>query len=106
MKKSDILISPRVFGHDTPLKIFDYLSQGKCILATDRPNHNTVLNKDIAVLIEPTPESFIAAIRELQANKERIKEFEQKSLKFFNQNYSFEKMKENYSNLILKLNAK
>lgn len=99
IEKADVLVSPRIFGFDTPIKIFDYLSKGKCILATDRPIHNTVLNKDIAYLTEPTAEKFADAILYLKENRQIMLNFGKKALEYFNHNYSFEKMKENYSKL-------
>lgn len=48
---ADVLVSPRAWGGNLPLKIFDYLAAGRPIVATDIPTHRTVLAEDRAVLV-------------------------------------------------------
>ena len=48
---ADVLVSPRLFGGNLPLKVFDYLAAGRPIVATDIPTHRTVLNEERAVLV-------------------------------------------------------
>ena len=48
---ADVLVSPRSYGGNLPLKVFDYLAAGRPIVATDIPTHRTVLNEDRAVLV-------------------------------------------------------
>jgi glycosyltransferase involved in cell wall biosynthesis len=50
---ADVLVSPRAYGGNLPLKIFDYLAAGRPIVATDIPTHRTVLAEDRAVLVAP-----------------------------------------------------
>ena len=50
---ADVLVSPRAYGGNLPLKIFDYLAAGRPIVATDIPTHRTVLSEDRAVLVAP-----------------------------------------------------
>jgi glycosyltransferase involved in cell wall biosynthesis len=47
---ADVLVSPRAWGDNMPLKIFDYLAAGKPIVATDIPAHRGVLTEERAVL--------------------------------------------------------
>ncbi len=47
---ADILVSPRIKGNNTPMKIYSYLHSGKALLATDLPTHRQVLDEEIAVL--------------------------------------------------------
>ena len=47
---ADVLVSPRAYGDNIPLKIFDYLAAGKPIVATDIPAHRGVLTEERAVL--------------------------------------------------------
>ena len=62
---ADILVSPRTSGTNTPLKIYSYLRSGRPIIATNLRTHTQVLNDQTAVLVEPAPEAFAAAIRRL-----------------------------------------
>ena len=68
---AEVLVSPRAYGGNLPLKIFDYLAAGRPIVATDIPTHRTVLGEDHAVLVEPTPEAFGRMICELLRDRAR-----------------------------------
>jgi glycosyltransferase involved in cell wall biosynthesis len=65
---ADILVSPRLYGDNVPLKIFDYMRSGKPIVATDTTGHLAVLSNDIAVLVHRDPASIAAGILRLLAN--------------------------------------
>ena len=47
---ADVLVSPRAWGDNLPLKVFDYLAAGKPIVATDIPAHRGVLSEERALL--------------------------------------------------------
>jgi glycosyltransferase involved in cell wall biosynthesis len=51
---ADVLVSPRSYGDNLPLKVFDYLASGRPIVATDMPAHRSVLDDTRAVLTEPS----------------------------------------------------
>ncbi len=59
---ADVLVSPRSTGTNTPLKIYQYLRSGRVIVATRLLTHTQVLSDDVAILTEPTPESFASGI--------------------------------------------
>lgn len=59
---ADVLVSPRTAGGNLPLKIFDYLSVGKPIVATDIATHRTLLDETNALLAPPRAEAFGAAV--------------------------------------------
>jgi glycosyltransferase involved in cell wall biosynthesis len=59
---ADVLVSPRVKGTNTPLKIYSYLRLGVPIVATELPTHQQVLDASVAVLTPPTPAAFSAGI--------------------------------------------
>ena len=52
---ADVLVSPRVYGGNLPLKIFDYLAGGASHRGRRHPDHRTLLTEDRAVLAEPRP---------------------------------------------------
>lgn len=64
MALSDVLVSPRSEGDNTPLKIYSYMSSGTPIVATRRRTHTQVLDDSMAFLAEPDPVQFAAAISE------------------------------------------
>jgi glycosyltransferase involved in cell wall biosynthesis len=59
---ADVLVSPRAFGGNLPLKIFDYLAAGRPIVATDISTHRSVLTQHTAVLVEPNAEALASGI--------------------------------------------
>ncbi|NVO21388.1 MAG: glycosyltransferase [Bacteroidetes bacterium] len=99
-RNADILISCRIMGDDLPFKIIEYMSWGKCILATDRPIHNLVLNKDISCLVEPDAQLMADEILNLYNNPAIRKQYEDNISKFFDDFHSFDKMRDQYSSLI------
>jgi len=66
--QADILVSPRIKGTNTPMKIYSYLQSGKPVLATDLPTHTQVLDRSIAMLADPKPDKFAAAMLNLLEN--------------------------------------
>ena len=58
----DVLVSPRVSGTNTPLKIYSFLKSGKPLVATRLWTHTQVLNDGIAVLAAPEPGAFAEGI--------------------------------------------
>jgi glycosyltransferase involved in cell wall biosynthesis len=65
VQAADLLVSPRIRGTNTPLKIYSYLRSGKPIVATNLLTHTQVLTPDIALLVEPKPEPFAEAMLRL-----------------------------------------
>ncbi len=63
LKDADLLVSPRISGNNTPMKIYSYLHAGKAIVATELPTHTQVLNSEIAILAKANPDSFAEAIK-------------------------------------------
>ena len=59
---ADVLVSPRAYGGNLPLKIFDYLAAGRPIVATDIPTHRTVLADDRAMLVAPDTDAIAHGI--------------------------------------------
>ncbi len=59
---ADVLMSPRAYGDNVPLKIFDYVLSCKPIVATDILAHRSILNDRTAVLVECTPAAMAEGI--------------------------------------------
>lgn len=64
------LISPRLEGTSTPLKIYSYLYAEKPIVATNIVAHTQVLNPEIAYLVEPNSAAFAEGIIRVLKNPE------------------------------------
>jgi glycosyltransferase involved in cell wall biosynthesis len=71
LHQADVLVSPRIAGRNTPMKIYSYLDAGRAILATDLPTHTQVLTREVALLVEPTPDAFGQGLAQLLGDAPR-----------------------------------
>lgn len=88
--QADILISPRIKGYNTPMKIYSYLDSGKAVLATRLPTHTQVLNDDISYLVEPERRSIASGMIELLGNERLRNRLALKARQYVKERYSFE----------------
>jgi glycosyltransferase involved in cell wall biosynthesis len=58
LRQADVLVSPRLKGLNTPMKIYSYLDSGTAVLATRLRTHTQVLDDRTAYLVDPEPESL------------------------------------------------
>jgi glycosyltransferase involved in cell wall biosynthesis len=58
LRRATVLVSPRIHGDNTPMKVYSYLDSGRPLLATRLPTHTQVLTDELACLVEPTPEAM------------------------------------------------
>ena len=86
---ADVLVSPRIRGTNTPMKIYSYLQSGKPILATDLPTHTQVLTPDVAVLAPPMPARFAEGMRRLIEHPDQGRELARRAKALADAQYSF-----------------
>jgi glycosyltransferase involved in cell wall biosynthesis len=55
LREADVLVSPRLRGLNTPMKIYSYLDSGTAVLATRLRTHTQVLDDRTAYLVDPEP---------------------------------------------------
>jgi len=105
----DVLVSPRVEGNNTPLKIYSYLRSGKPIVATNHLTHTQVLNADVSVLTECTPEAFGAGVLSVIADTKKSKKLSESARVLAEKKYSYDvylrKTREVYAFLEKKIKA-
>jgi glycosyltransferase involved in cell wall biosynthesis len=70
MSMASVLVSPRIRGTNTALKIYTYMQSGKPIVATKLATHTQVLDDECAILVQPQPDDLAAGI--LRAIKEPL----------------------------------
>jgi glycosyltransferase involved in cell wall biosynthesis len=58
LSQAEVLVSPRVKGTNTPMKIYSYLDSGTPVLATRLRTHTQILDEGTAFLVEPDPASL------------------------------------------------
>jgi glycosyltransferase involved in cell wall biosynthesis len=64
---SDVLVSPRRQGVNTPFKVYTYLASGRPLVATRIATHTQLLDDTTAFLVDPTPPGIAAGIRQALA---------------------------------------
>lgn len=67
---ADVLVSPRLSGTNTPLKIYSLLKSGKPLVATNLWTHTQVLNDGNSVLVDPTAQGLTDGIAFALFNEE------------------------------------
>ena len=88
---TDILVSPRSRGYNTPLKIYSYLRAGKPIVATRLLTHTQVLDDEIAELTAAEPEAFGQGILTLIRDPQRARSLADHARRRAEERYSYER---------------
>ncbi len=71
MRQADLLVSPRIQGLNTPMKVYSYLHSKTAVLATDLPTHTQVMTDKIAVLAAAETQAFADAMRTILCDDSR-----------------------------------
>jgi glycosyltransferase involved in cell wall biosynthesis len=86
---ADILVTPRIEGNNTPLKIYDYLRSGRPIVATRHITHTQVLNEQVAILTDLTPAAFALGVIKLIEDENLRKQIAQNASVLAEEKYSY-----------------
>lgn len=70
LAQAEVVVSPRIKGGNTPMKIYSYLDCGRPLLATDLATHTQVLDDDIALLVQPTPRAMAQGLLKLLGDQD------------------------------------
>ncbi len=87
---TDVLVSPRSHGNNTPLKIYSYLRAGKPIVATRLLTHTQVLDDEISQLTAADPEAFGKGILTLLRDPNRAQALGEAARRRAENEYSYE----------------
>jgi len=102
LNQADILVSPRLIGNNTPMKIYSYLASGKAIVATDIESHTNVLTAANSILVPVEPAQFAKAILSLIEDKELRERLGAQAL-LDSQRYSYSHYREIITKLYLEI---
>lgn len=84
---ASVLVSPRISGTNTPLKIYSYLRSGVPIVATNIRTHTQVLSTEVALLVEPQPECLAAGILRLLDDSGLARRLAENALRLARESY-------------------
>ncbi len=85
---ASVLISSRLDGTSTPLKIYSYLHANKPIVATNITAHTQVLSPETAVLVEPNKDAFAEGILRVLRDPELAERISKNAHEFAKQKFS------------------
>ena len=104
LSQADILLSPRLKGKNTPMKLYSYLISGKPVLATNIESHTQVIDNTCSKLVNPDPESFAKGFKRLIENENLRKKIGEAGRLLAKKNYSRESYKLKLKNIYDQLN--
>ena len=90
---SDLLLSPRISGINTPLKVLDYMKAGRAIVATDIPANRLLLNEQTAAFAPPDAAAFARRIVDLVGDREERVRLGAAGRRRFEEEYTLEQHK-------------
>jgi glycosyltransferase involved in cell wall biosynthesis len=90
LQRAAVVVSPRIAGTNTPLKIYQYLACGVPLVATRIPSHTQVLKDDECWLVEPTPEAMAQGIRSALFDQEGSRLKVHAALAHYRRDYSLQ----------------
>lgn len=67
---ADILLSPRIQGNNTPMKLYSYLLSGRPIIATRLATHTQAVTDEHVLLVDPTAAAMAAGMHRLMDSPE------------------------------------
>lgn len=106
LSQADILISPRIKGYNTPMKIYSYLDSGKVVLATNLPTHTQVLDKEIAYLTEANPQDMAEGLVQLLSDEGLRERLAANAKERVQEEYNFEAFERKVSQYYSKIEKK
>jgi glycosyltransferase involved in cell wall biosynthesis len=101
---AQVLISPRLDGTTTPLKIYSYLHSERPIVATNITAHTQVLSAETAILVEPNKDALAVGILSALGNPELAATIARNAYEYagqkFNQQDYISKVNQIYKSLL------
>lgn len=86
---SDILLSPRISGVNTPLKLLDYLKVSRAIAATDHEANRLILDDSTAVLTGLDADAFAEGVARLAGDEELRSRLAANCRRLIDERYNF-----------------
>ena len=88
--QAQLLLSPRILGENTPMKLYSYLGSGVPVLATNLPTHTEVVDEQLAYLAATESQAFSAAIVDIFNDYETARHKADNAMRFIDSHHSLE----------------
>ncbi len=88
LSQADILVSPRIEGVNTPMKIYSYMGSGIPLVATRIKSHTQVLDDNTAFLADPDPEKMAEVLNKAIINQDLAQKVAYAARKLVDKEYS------------------
>ena len=87
--QADLLVSPRIQGTNTPMKIYSYLGSGRAVVATNLQTHTQVMDDSTAALAAPEAQAFADAMVRVLGNEEERERLGKQAATLAEEKYSW-----------------
>ena len=87
-RAASVLVSPRLHGSNTPLKIYEQLASGRPLVATRIDAHTQVLDDSVCWLVAPDPASFAAGLTAALTDRRAAEERSLNAAELYRRRYS------------------
>jgi glycosyltransferase involved in cell wall biosynthesis len=88
MERAAVLVSPRIEGTNTPLKLYQQIASGIPLVATDIESHTQVLDDSVAFLPAPEPKTYAQAIIQVLNQRDAAAEKASRARQLYAEKYS------------------
>jgi len=95
---ADLLLSPRIAGSNTPLKLLDYFKAGRAILATDNVANRLILDETCSALAPAEAGPFADALVELLNDDAQREQLAATGRRMVEETYNFTEFKRRLNN--------
>ena len=87
---ADVLVSPRIEGTNTPLKIYEQIASGIPLVATRILAHTQVLDDEVCMLVDATADGIARGIMELLLDQESAAEMARRAQSLSQSRYDWD----------------
>jgi glycosyltransferase involved in cell wall biosynthesis len=83
-----VLVSPRLHGTNTPLKVYEQLASGKPLVATRIWSHTQVLNDTVCIMVDPDADSIARGLLRAVDDPEYSREVARRAQALYQREYA------------------
>lgn len=100
LAEADVVVSPRLRGNNTPMKLYTYLHSGKALVATDLPTHTQLVDGRIAMLAAPHPRAFADALERVLLDASLRSRLGAAGREFVEERFTYRAFRERFNGLL------